>query len=52
MAKTVVIVGALDTKCSEFAFVKDLIEKTGLKRLPTERAITGQVKSFKELKTA
>jgi hypothetical protein len=30
--KTVVIVGALDTKGREFAFVKDLIEQQGARR--------------------
>ncbi len=30
MAKTVVIVGSLDTKGAEFAFVKEIIEKEGL----------------------
>ena len=29
MAKTVVLVGALDTKGEEFAFVKELIEARG-----------------------
>ncbi len=33
MAKTVVLVGALDTKGAEFAFVKELIEKQGLQTL-------------------
>lgn len=33
MSKTVVIAGALDTKGQEFAFVKGLIEATGLKTL-------------------
>ena len=38
MTKTVVIVGALDTKGAEFALVKDLIEKQGLKTLSYGRA--------------
>jgi uncharacterized protein (UPF0261 family) len=33
MAKTVVIVGALDTKGNEFLFAKEVIEKQGLKTL-------------------
>jgi uncharacterized protein (UPF0261 family) len=33
MSKTVVMVGALDTKGQEFAFAKDIIEKQGLKTL-------------------
>jgi len=33
MQKSVVIIGTLDTKGSEFAFVKELIEKQGLKAL-------------------
>src|SRR5512143_2054695 len=33
MQKTVVIVGALDTKGREFAFLKELIEKQGLQTL-------------------
>ena len=33
MGKTVVLVGAMDTKGREFAFVKGLIEKQGLSTL-------------------
>ena len=32
MAKTVVLVGALDTKGQDFAFVKERIEASGLRR--------------------
>lgn len=46
MAKTVVIVGALDTKGREFAFVKDLIEKRGLKTLVVDFGVLGEP-SFK-----
>ncbi len=41
MAKTVVIVGALDTKGKEFAFVKDLIEKQSLKTLVVDFGVMG-----------
>jgi uncharacterized protein (UPF0261 family) len=40
--KTVVIVGALDTKGREFAFVKDLIEKQGLRTLIVDFGILGE----------
>ena len=42
MAKTVVIVGSLDTKGEEFAFVKDLIEKEGLKTLVVDFGVMGE----------
>ncbi|MBN1486179.1 MAG: Tm-1-like ATP-binding domain-containing protein, partial [Anaerolineae bacterium] len=42
MAKTVVIVGALDTKGHEFAFVKELIEKEGLKTLVVDFGVMGE----------
>lgn len=42
MAKTVVIVGALDTKGKEFAYVKDLIEKQGLQTLVVDFGVMGQ----------
>ncbi|MCE1252184.1 MAG: Tm-1-like ATP-binding domain-containing protein [Anaerolineae bacterium] len=42
MAKTVVIVGALDTKGKEFAFVKDLIQKEGLNTLVVDFGVMGQ----------
>jgi len=42
MAKTVVIVGALDTKGKEFAFVKALIEKEGLKTLVVDFGVMGK----------
>lgn len=41
MTKTVVIVGALDTKGMEFAFVKELIEKQGLKTLTVDFGVMG-----------
>ena len=41
MPKTVVIVGALDTKGQEFAFVKDLIEKQGLRTLVVDFGVLG-----------
>lgn len=41
MAKTVVIVGSLDTKGKEFAFVKELIEKRGLKTLVVDFGVMG-----------
>jgi len=42
MTKTVVIVGALDTKGKEFAYVKDLIEKEGLKTLVVDFGVMGK----------
>jgi len=42
MNKTVVIVGALDTKGKEFEFVKGLIEKEGLKTLVVDFGVMGQ----------
>ena len=41
MSKTVVIVGALDTKGAEFAFVKGLIEAEGLKTLVVDFGVMG-----------
>lgn len=41
MSKTVVIVGALDTKGAEFAFVKELIEAEGLKTLVVDFGVMG-----------
>lgn len=41
MSKTVVIVGALDTKGQEFAMVKGLIEQTGLKTLVVDFGVMG-----------
>ncbi len=42
MTKTVVIVGALDTKGREFGFVKELIEKEGLKTLVVDFGVMGK----------
>ncbi|NTU48039.1 MAG: UPF0261 family protein [Syntrophobacteraceae bacterium] len=42
MAKTVVIIGTLDTKGKEFAFIKDLIEKEGLKTLVIDFGVMGE----------
>jgi uncharacterized protein (UPF0261 family) len=42
MAKTVVIIGALDTKGHEFAFVKDLVEQAGLKTLVVDFGVMGE----------
>jgi uncharacterized protein (UPF0261 family) len=42
MAKTVVIVGALDTKGAEFALVKELIEKTGVGTLVVDFGVMGE----------
>ena len=42
MKKTVVIVGALDTKGTEFRFVKDLIEKEGLNTLVVDFGVMGK----------
>ncbi len=41
MTKTVVIAGALDTKGQEFGFVKELIEKEGLKTLVVDFGVMG-----------
>jgi len=41
MTKTVVIVGSLDTKGAEFAFVKELIEKAGLNTLVVDFGVMG-----------
>ncbi|MBN1889530.1 MAG: Tm-1-like ATP-binding domain-containing protein [Thermoflexales bacterium] len=42
MLKTVVIVGALDTKGAEFAFVRDLVERQGLKTLVVDFGVMGE----------
>ncbi len=42
MAKTVVIVGSLDTKGDEFSLVKELIEKTGVKTLVVDFGVMGE----------
>src|SRR5512146_2345803 len=42
MPRTVVIVGALDTKGKEFLFVKDLIEKEGLSTLVVDFGVMGK----------
>lgn len=42
MAKTVVIVGTLDTKGQEFALVKELIEKTGVDTLVVDFGVMGE----------
>lgn len=41
MAKTVVLVGSLDTKGEEFAFVKGLIEQTGLNTVVVDFGVMG-----------
>ncbi len=42
MTKTVVIVGALDTKGKDFAYVRDLIKNTGLKTLVVDFGVMGE----------
>ncbi len=42
MAKTVVIIGTLDTKGTEFAFIKEIIEKEGLKTLVVDFGVMGK----------
>ena len=42
MAKTVVILGALDTKGEEYAFVKEMIEKQGLETLVVDFGVMGE----------
>ena len=41
MSKTIVIVGAMDTKGQEFAFVKALIEQAGVKTLTVDFGVMG-----------
>ena len=42
MAKTSVLVGSLDTKGKEFGFVKELIERRGLKTLTVDFGVLGE----------
>ena len=42
MAKTVVLVGALDTKGDEFALVKNLIEGSGARTLVVDFGVMGR----------
>ncbi len=42
MSGTVLLVGALDTKGAEYAFVKDLIEASGLQTLVADFGVMGQ----------
>ena len=42
MAKTIVITGTLDTKGQEFAFLKELIEKEGLRTLVVDFGVMGE----------
>ena len=42
MSKTVVLVGSLDTKGAEFAFVKELIEQEGLETLVVDFGVIGE----------
>ena len=42
MAKTVVIVGALDTKGEEFAYTRDIMEKMGVKTLLVDFGVMGK----------
>jgi len=42
MSKTVVMVGSLDTKGQEYAFVKELIEAEGLKTLVVDFGVMGE----------
>lgn len=42
MAKTVVLIGALDTKGAEFAFVKQIIEAAGLNTLVVDFGVMGE----------
>jgi uncharacterized protein (UPF0261 family) len=44
MPKTVVLVGALDTKGDEFAFVRQIIENQGLKTLVVDFGVMGEPK--------
>ena len=40
--KTIVLAGALDTKGREYAFVKNLIEKQGLRALVVDFGVMGE----------
>ena len=42
MSKTVVLIGALDTKGQEFALIKQLIEATGLQTLTVDFGVMGE----------
>ena len=42
MSKTVVLIGALDTKGAEFAFVKELIEAAGVNTLVVDFGVMGE----------
>jgi uncharacterized protein (UPF0261 family) len=42
MSRTVVLVGALDTKGAEFAFVKELIEQRGVETLTVDFGVLGE----------
>lgn len=42
MTQTIVLVGALDTKGQEFAFVKELIEEAGLRTLVVDFGVMGE----------
>ena len=42
MAKTIVLIGALDTKGQEFAYVKELIEGEGLETLTVDIGVMGK----------
>ena len=42
MTKTVVLVGSLDTKGQEYAFIKELIEKEGLNTLVVDFGVMGE----------
>ena len=42
MAKTIVVIGALDTKGPEFAFVKEAIEDRGHQALVINTGVTGE----------
>ena len=42
MTKTVVLVGSLDTKGQEFAFIKELVEQEGLNTLVVDFGVMGQ----------
>ena len=49
MKKTVVIVGALDTKGKEFLFVKEMIEKEGLNTLVVDFGVMGKPEFLPEI---
>jgi uncharacterized protein (UPF0261 family) len=49
MPETIVIVGAMDTKGVEFAFLKSEIERRGFKTLVVDTGVLGEPAFFTEV---